>query len=282
VKAKGILLLFWDYDTQWGADRSRSRSRDTSWGPLEFEGAERVFELLAEHDMRACFAVVGAAALPGKRPYSDPDQIRRMHALGHEVASHSFRHDWLPALAPAALMSTLRESKDALEQCIGATVQTFVPPYNQPFDYPARAAFSITERVHGGAYRVGIPRMCRALAKAGYGFCRIAYQPLPVRITERLLGRSLDRPGHLRKIAGVVCARLNTPGGFDTPAIDMLDRCASEGGTAVVYGHPHSVGRDNSQHERWLVPFLRRAAALRDEGRLDITLPRLLLSETPA
>jgi peptidoglycan/xylan/chitin deacetylase (PgdA/CDA1 family) len=277
-RQRGVLLLFWDYDTQWGADRTRGSAERASWGSLEFDGTDRVLELLAEHDIRACFAVVGAAARPGRRPYADPQQIRRMHALGHEVASHSLRHEWLPGLPPSALTRTLRDSKDALEQCIGASVATFVPPYNQPFDYPARGAFSLSERLHGGAHRVGIPRLCRALSDTGYRFCRIAYQPLPLRITERLLRRSVDRPGRLRTIAGVMCARLNTPGGFDAPALAMMERCSSEGGTAVVYGHPHSLGRNNAQHERWLAPFLQRAAVLRAEGRLDIELPRRLLS----
>jgi hypothetical protein len=274
-KEKAVLLLFWDYDTQWGADRTRTRR--AAWGPLEFDGTERVFDLLAAHDIRACFAVVGAAALPGARPYADPGQIRRMHALGHEVASHSLHHDWLPGLPPPALRSTLRDSKDALEQCIGAPVRTFVPPYNQPFDYLARGAFSLSERLSGGAGRVDIPRLCGALAEAGYQCCRIAYQPFPLRIAEHLLRRRVDRPGRLRTIAGVTCVRLNTPGGFDGSAVDMIERCTSEGGTAVVYGHPHSVHADNAQHERWLVPFLKRAAALRAEGRLEIALPRQLL-----
>jgi hypothetical protein len=56
----------------------------------------------------------------------------------------------------------------------------------------------------------------------------------------------------------------------------MLERVAARGGVAVVYGHPHSIRRDTSQHERLLAPFLERAAALRDAGRLDVVLPREL------
>ena len=79
-------------------------------------------------EVPACFAVVGSAALPGKRPYHAPEQIRRIHDAGHEVASHSHRHEWLPALSRQALRETLSASKDALEQCIGAPIATFVPP----------------------------------------------------------------------------------------------------------------------------------------------------------
>jgi len=142
----GTLLFFWDYDTQWGADRSRNPSRSRTWGQFDFEHTERLLELHAEYVVPACFAVVGAAALPGQRPYSDPAQVRRIHAMGHEVASHSFRHEWLPGLDRHSLLEALRASKNALEQCVGASVISFVPPYNQPFDYPPGWSFSLSER----------------------------------------------------------------------------------------------------------------------------------------
>src|SRR5215470_10951843 len=84
----GGFMIFWDYDTQWGADRSRSGGGPKSWGALDFENTERLLQLHEQFDIPACFAVVGAAALPGSRPYHDPEQIRRIHQAGHEVASH--------------------------------------------------------------------------------------------------------------------------------------------------------------------------------------------------
>src|SRR4051812_42902564 len=144
------LLFFWDYDTQWGADRSRGPGGPKNWGHLEFPNTDRLLELHAQYEIPACFAVVGAAALPGERPYHDPGQIRRVHEAGHEVGSHSFHHDWLPGLNRRALLQTLSASKDALEQCVGARVVSFVPPYNQPFDYPGGWSFSISERRGAG------------------------------------------------------------------------------------------------------------------------------------
>src|SRR5436189_6081791 len=134
MKEPGTFVMFWDYDTQWGADRSRSGGGAKTWGHKEFENTERLLDLHGQFSVPACFAVVGAAALPGARPYHDPAQIRRIHAAGHEVASHSFRHDWLPALGRDALIETLRRSKETLEDCIGAPVTSFVPPFNQPYD----------------------------------------------------------------------------------------------------------------------------------------------------
>jgi peptidoglycan/xylan/chitin deacetylase (PgdA/CDA1 family) len=254
----GRLLIFWDYDTEWGseADRARGLAPAPGRGMLEFEHTERLLELHGERDLSACFAVVGAAALPGERPWHDPDQIRRIHAAGHEIASHSHRHEWLPGLGLEALRGTLQESRAALEDCIGAPVTSFVPPYNQPFDHAAGLSFSRSERRAAGVDRIDLGTLCRALAETGYQFCRVAYRPIGLRVADRLAGRRIDGPVRVERIGGILCCRLNTPGGFGRESLAMLDRVARDGGIAVVYGHPHSLQAENRQHERLLVPFL--------------------------
>jgi peptidoglycan/xylan/chitin deacetylase (PgdA/CDA1 family) len=276
--ALGTLLLFWDYDTQWGADRSRSGGGPKDWGSLEFTNTERLLELHAEFGIPACFAVVGAAALAGERPYHDPDQVRRIHAAGHEVGSHAFRHEWLPALGRAVLRESLAASRDALEQCIGGRVFTFVPPFNQPFDYLGGGSVSLAERREVPGNRTDLPRLCEALRETGFRLARVAYRPIPQRLAERLAGRRLDRPARLKAIRGLTCVRLNTPGGFDAPAVAMVERVAREGGIAVVYGHPHSLQGGGPQDERHLAPFLERVRTLAREGLLRIALPRDLLA----
>jgi peptidoglycan/xylan/chitin deacetylase (PgdA/CDA1 family) len=250
---------------------------------LEFEHTERLLELHATYMVPACFAVVGAAALPGARPYHDPAQIRRIHAAGHEIASHSFQHEWLPGLDRAALRRTLQESKSALEQCIGAQVVTFVPPYNQPFDYLAGWSFSLSERrAVAGRERTDLRRLCDMLVETGYRFCRVAYRSMPVRLVEQLLGRPLDRSARVERIGDLTCMRLNTAGGFDRSTLQILDRCVANGGTILVYGHPHSITSGNAQDEKWLVPFLERVRWWHRQRRLQICQPRDLIQERPA
>lgn len=279
--AGGRLLCFWDYDTQWGSDADRARGcrSATGLGHLEFEATERLLDIHAEYRVPACFAVVGAAALPGERPYHDPAQIRRLHAAGHEIASHAQRHEWLPGLSPGALDDTVRLSKHALEQCIGAPVTTFVPPYNQPFDYPAAGSFSMSERRAVRRARIGLERLCMALAATGYRFCRVGYRPLDLRLLDCLRGGRVDRPARLERIAGVMCVRLNTPGGFAAEALAILRACARHGGIAVVYGHPHSIASGNSQDESYLRPFLAEVNRLRGDHGLQVVLPRELRAE---
>ena len=277
TKEPGTCLFFWDYDTQWGADRSRSEGGAKKWGHLDFECAERLLDLHAEYEIPACFAIVAAAALPGDRPYHDPRQIRRIHRAGHEIASHSLYHEWLPGLDRRSLQETVSRSKDALEQCTGSEVVTFVPPFNQPFDYRAGLSFSLSERLETNGHRTDLANLCEAVRESGYRFCRISYRSLPMRLLERLSGRCLERPVHLQQIAGLTCVRLNTEAGFDSEAVRLLKRCAEVGGIVVVYGHPHSLHAGNSQDESWLRPFLQRVQRLVLEGSIQVKLPRDLV-----
>jgi len=269
----GICLFFWDYDTEWGIERGRSSGTKGS-GILDFEHTERLLELHNQYQVPACFAVVGAAALTGSRPYHDPAQIRRMHEAGHEIASHSFRHEWLPGLDWTSLLETLRHSKDALEQCIGSEVVTFVPPFNQPFDYPAGYSFSISERRATNGQRTDLSKLCCALNYTGYRFCRVAYRPIAIQLMERISRRAVERPSRLEQIDGITCVRLNIEAGFDSTSLRLLERGAHAGGLVVVYGHPHSLHAGNSQDETWLVPFLRRIHSLAVQGLIRVGLPR--------
>lgn len=274
----GQLLMFWDYDTQWGTDADRTRGLDVEpeTGSREFSCTDRLIELHREFNVPACFAVVGAAALPGKRPYHDPEQIRRLHAAGHEIASHGLRHEWLPALNGSALHAVLAESRTALESCIGSPVTSFVPPYNQPFDHLRAGSISRSERRTVPWQRTDVATLCRALRGAGYTFCRVGYRGLLDRLRDRMGGGRRDRPVRRETIAGVTCVRLNTTGGFASDSLDLIEQAAQRGGIAIAYGHPHSLHSGNSQDERFLVPFLQRVAGLRDAGRLLPVLPREL------
>jgi peptidoglycan/xylan/chitin deacetylase (PgdA/CDA1 family) len=271
------LVFFWDYDTQWGADRSRSAGGSKQWGHLEFENTERLLELHDRYEIPACFAVVGAAALPGPRPYHDPAQIRRIHAAGHEIASHTFQHEWIPGLGLKRLEETLRLSKDALEQCTGAPVLSFVPPYNQPFDHVRRGSVSLSERRETGPERIDLRSLCEMLGETGYRFSRVSYRSWALRVAEKLRRRRIEFPVLPERIAGITCLRMNTPGGFDAASTAVLARCLARGGVIVVYGHPHSLHSGNSQDEKHLVPFLEQAQRLRGRGVLRTVLPRDLL-----
>jgi len=274
----GTLIIFWDYDTQWGADRSRSPGGAKTWGNLEFENTEQLLELHAQYRVPACFAVVGAAALAGTRPYHDPGQIRKIAQEGHEIASHSMYHEWLPGLGTQNLVSSLRESKDALEQCTGQSVTTFVPPFNQPFDYPARSSFSLSERRQVKRDRIGLGHLCEILCEAGYAFSRVSYHPAPERIQIPFIPEERRILSRLEQIDGLTCIRLKISAGFNNKNLDLLVGHARLDDILVVYGHPHTLYLRGGQDERHLRPFLEVVKHLTERGRIQVVLPRQLIS----
>jgi hypothetical protein len=152
-------------------------------------------------------------------------------------------------------------------------VVTFVPPFNQPFDFPGGLAFSLSERKEAGRRRTGLGGLCTTLAEEGYRFCRVAYKPLPKQIAEFLLRRRIDSPARPKRIGGVTCVRLNTPVGFRKSTLDMVSRCAASGGIAVVHAHPHSASSGGPQDFRYLEVLLQRLAELRREKKIRVRLP---------
>jgi hypothetical protein len=269
------LLIFWDYDTQWGADRSRLGG-PKDWGPLEFENTERLLELHDQYQVPACFAVVGAAAKPGNRPYSDPNQIRQIHAMGHEVGSHTFFHDWLPGLDAVQLRQTLKDSKTALEDCIGAPVTSFVPPYNQPHDFFQKGSISLSERREARGERTDIPELCRALVETGYTFSRVSYKTPMERILLQVKHRRKQEI-YPETIEGLTCLRLAHPAGFTGRICSSIERKGD--GYVVAYGHPHSLRNGGPQDEKYLVPFFERVKKLESDGRIQVLLPRQIVQQ---
>ncbi len=272
----GKLIIFWDFDAQWGAERSRSGGGPKNWGALEFPNTERLLELHAQAGIPACFAVVGEVALPGERPYHDPRLVRRIAEAGHEVASQAMKHEWLPALDRPALVQVLRDSKDALEQCIAAPVKTFVPPFNQPFDFPARGSFSLSERREVPQNRTDLPGLCRGLRECGYDFVRVAYTRPVDRIKTLLKSSRNGHPAHPETIQGITALRLNSHAGFNQDTLTLIENTMNQGGYAIAYGHPHSLSLSSAQSERFFLPFLEQVKAWVAEARLQVILPSQL------
>lgn len=69
-------------------------------------------------------------------PLMDAATVRRLHAEGVDIGSHSVSHARLSALDDARLQAEVRDSKRALEDLLGAPVPHFCYPYG---DYDRRA-----------------------------------------------------------------------------------------------------------------------------------------------
>jgi peptidoglycan/xylan/chitin deacetylase (PgdA/CDA1 family) len=80
-------------------------------------------DLLARHERRATFFVLGAQAV------NHPHLVRRMVDEGHEVAVHGWTHHCTLARPPGLLVGELRWACDTVEDLTGGTVAWYRPPF---------------------------------------------------------------------------------------------------------------------------------------------------------
>jgi len=91
-------------------------------GPAE--DTEAVLALLARHDVRATFFVLG------ERVVRNTDLVLKASQEGHTIGNHSWDHpDDLRALSPAEVRSQLERTSDAIEQACGRRPTVFRPPH---------------------------------------------------------------------------------------------------------------------------------------------------------
>jgi polysaccharide deacetylase family protein (PEP-CTERM system associated) len=83
---------------------------------------DRLLKILSDANVHASFFVLGWVA----ERY--PEQIRRIAALGHEVASHGHSHQLVYEQTPSAFREDVKRAKQVLESLTGVRVAGFRAP----------------------------------------------------------------------------------------------------------------------------------------------------------
>lgn len=83
----------------------------------------RLLEVLARHDVRATFFMIGSFAR------SAPALVRQVAAAGHIVANHTQTHPWLQFQPESRIFQELSDCNRVLEDILGAPVTLFRPPH---------------------------------------------------------------------------------------------------------------------------------------------------------
>jgi peptidoglycan/xylan/chitin deacetylase (PgdA/CDA1 family) len=114
----------------------------------------RVLLLLAEHDQRATFFVIG------RKVEAYPDVVREIADRGHAIGVHGFDHDWLHAFKlPQQVEADIRKSQDAVRRASGVTPTLFRPPLGLLSPFTAEGARRAGVHIVGWSFRLfdGLP-----------------------------------------------------------------------------------------------------------------------------
>lgn len=235
--------------------------RPDTWDQYESRvtaNTDRLLALFARTGVRATFFVLGWVA------ERHPDLVRRIHGAGHEIASHSYRHELVYNLTPEAFVDDLRRAQRVLEDITGTAVRGYRAP-----------SYSVTRQ---SLWALDV------LASEGYTFDSSIY---PIRHdrygipdAERHPHRLHDGPGALWELPGstVRHAGMNLPmggGGYfrllpygwTRAGIRTLNE--TEGQPAIFYLHPWEIDPDQPRIRCGVVTKLRHYRNLHDtEARL--------------
>ncbi len=197
----------------------------------------RIESILDETGVRCTFFALGRTV------ERHPQWIRRLHAAGHEIATHGYGHDRLPVLDPVSFRADVRKSLDTVANLIGTRPQGYRAPY---FSLGAAQSWAYEILADEGLHYSSSVRPFGR--DAG-----IARFPLaPVRIAT-VSGTLVEVPLSVIEIAG--CRLPIAGGGFwralPHAAIDAATRhIARQGRGLVLYLHPHEFDPEQLRSHR--------------------------------
>jgi peptidoglycan/xylan/chitin deacetylase (PgdA/CDA1 family) len=94
----------------------------------------RLLDLLASHDVRATFFLVGS------RAQALPALVHQIVAAGHLIGNHSWSHPNLALSSARRINEELSRTNQTLEQIVGAPIRYFRPPFGARRPEVLRAA----------------------------------------------------------------------------------------------------------------------------------------------
>ena len=247
-----------DYFQVSAFNRTVARSRWEDLPSRVTANTERLLHLLAEHDVRATFFVLGWVA------ERHPSLVALIADLGHEIASHGYSHRLVYEQTQRGFREDVRRAKDVIENAGGQRVEGYRAP---SFSITSRTLWALDILIEEG-YRYDASIF--PIRHDRYG---IPGSPRHPYVLTRERGALVEVPGSTARlgpvnlpVAGGGYFRI-LPYGWTRWGIARLNE--REHRPAVFYLHPWEIDPDQPRlHASWLSRF-------RHYRHLDQTEPRL-------
>ena len=233
--AKKKIIVIWDFDGPIGQINS---TNPYNFQSIRFEeelsNVEYLLDYLRNVGILNTFAVTGLSAEKGPWPFMFPELIQKLSDAGHEIASHTWRHEWIPLFTSDQIDKSLKRSRSALQSAINNSqpVWGFVPPFNRPMTWLADGNYSVGDRGWFPFFKTADNgHLFKLLKKNGYKWVRISNKSLANRL--HLKPRLLT--GRVRKVDHLLVLE-NHYVGFDKRVIDYIMKTPSD--TYTISAHP--------------------------------------------
>lgn len=241
------IILIWDFDGPIGQINS-SYPYNFNFENIEKEiqNVKWLIDYLEQKNIKCCFAITGFSAETGIYPFNFPDFINKIAEKGHEIASHSWKHEWTPLFKENQINKSIKRSKQALEKAISnkQEVVGFVPPHNRPMTWIRRGAFSIGDIGMWPFFKMGDnQKLINLLKSNGYKWIRVSYKNIFMKfglMKKNSTGRVFKQNGFL--------ILENHYTGFDESVISHILSTNYE--TYTVSAHPFMVSLENKKESK--------------------------------
>jgi len=247
----GKLIIIWDYDSALGQINSTMPYNfDFKHIYEEIENVEYILQKAKEKNIKMTFACLGFAAEESVYPFGNAAQIKKISGEGHEIASHSWRHEWFPYLTEKQIYRSLERSKQALEKCTGKenSVNGFVPPHSRPMSWYKKYSVSLGDRAIYPFHKGGdTGYILKQLSLLNYRWCRVlsSYKP----VWEKIFRSDTKEEflfGKWEINNDILCVPQHYTG-FDEFAQKYLDKAVEKNEALVIVGHPAALSRNKSE-----------------------------------
>jgi len=234
------IILIWDFDGAIGQINS-SFPYNFNFSNLETEinNVRCSLDILDKYKIKCCFAITGFSAEEGIYPYSFPELIKEISDRGHEIASHSWKHEWSSIFQKKQIEKSLIRSKHILELTTRSSVIGFVPPHNRPMTWLRKGAFSLGDRGIYPLFKMADNKNIIALLmKTNYKWIRISYS----NIFHKLKLSKKNITGKIYNHKNILILE-NHYTGFDKTVVDHILKTNHK--TYTISAHPLMLSFEN-------------------------------------